>query len=150
MGYALETAETKLIRLAIKSSTGRRDLDLGKADTGPLTCAHIRDEEPRWKRYVSEKDRDYMRLPISRTWLPPIPLVGRKVDTICYCRREIARLNNEIDQDQREPQKYPLVDSAFVRFNNQEAAYMACRSLVRCAPLYMRSRYLEASPVDVK
>ena len=62
----------------------------------------------------------------------------------------MARLNNEIVQDQQEPKKYPLLTSAFIQFNNQEAVYMACQSLVRCVPLCFRSQYLEASPVDVK
>ena len=138
----LEAAETKLIRLAMKSSGGR---------TGRLTKAEIRGEEPLWKRYLGERDRDYMRLPVSNlTWMPSFPFVGRKVDTIHHCWQEMARLNNEIDQDQQEPDKYPLLTSAFIQFNTQQAAYMACQSLVRCAPLCFRSQYLEASPVDVK
>jgi hypothetical protein len=142
----LEAAETKLIRLAIKSSGGRTGHDLTKSEMGG--SAYVRDEAL-WKRYLSEKDRDYMRLPIS-TWMPSIPFVGEKVDTIHHCWQEMARLNNEIDQDQKEPDKYPLMTSAFIQFNTQEATYMACQSLVRCAPLCFRSQYLEASPADVK
>ncbi len=143
----LEAAETKLIRLAIKSAESRKE----KAEMGASSHAYVRSEEPLWNRYLGEKDRDCMRLPIfNLTWMPSIPFVGRKVDTINHCWQEMARLNNEIDQDQQEPEKYPLTTSAFIQFNTQEATYMASQSLVRCTPLCFRSQYLEASPVDVK
>jgi len=143
----LEAAETKLIRLAMKSAESRKE----KAEMGASSHAYVRSEEPLWKRYLGEKDRDCMRLPIfNLSWMPSIPFVGRKVDTINHCWQEMARLNNEIDQDQQEPEKYPLTTSAFIQFNTQEATYMACQSLVRCTPLCFRSQYLEASPVDVK
>ncbi|KAL9127040.1 MAG: hypothetical protein Q9217_004004 [Psora testacea] len=147
----LEAAETKLIRLAMKSSGGQKSHDLTKAEMGGSSYAYVQGEEPLWTRYLGEKDRDHMRLPIfNLTWMPSIPLVGKKVDTIYHCWQEMARLNDEIDQDQQEPEKYPLLTSAFIQFNNQEATYMACQSLVRCAPLCLQSQYLEASPVDVK
>ena len=143
--YALEAAETKLIRLAMKSSGCRTDNDTTRTEMGGLR------EKPLWTRYLAEKDRDHMRLPIfNLTWMPSMPFVGRKVDTIHHCWQEMARLNNEIDEDQQEPDKYPLKSSAFIQFNTQEATYMACQSLVRCSPLCFKSRYLEASPVDVK
>ncbi len=122
-----------------------------KAEMGGSSHAYVGNEEPLWKRYLGEKDRDYMRLPIfNLPWMPSIPFVGRKVDTLYHCWQEMARLNNEIDQDQREPERYPLMTSAFIQFNTQEATYMACQSIVRCTPLCFRSQYLEASPVDVK
>ena len=66
------------------------------------------DGEPVWKTYLTEKDRDTMRLPIfGWAWMPSLPLMGQKVDTIDHCRKELARLNVEIEQDQREPEKFP-------------------------------------------
>jgi len=82
--------------------------------------------------------------------MPSIPLVGRKVDTIHHCWQEMARLNDEIEQDQQEPESYPLTSFAFVQFNTQEGSYMACQSLVRCTSLSFRTHYIEASPVDIK
>ena len=147
----LEVAETKLMRLAMKSSEARSDHELTKAEEGNTSHPDVESKEPLWKRYLGKKDREYMRLPIfSQTWMPSIPFVESKVDTIDYCWQEMTRLNNEIDQDQREPEKYPLTSSAFIQFNTQEAAYMACQSLVHCAPLCLRSQYIEASPVDVR
>lgn len=106
--------------------------------------------EPMWKNYLTEKDRETMRLPIfGWSWMPSIPLLGRKVDTIYYCRREVARLNVEIEQDQQEPEKYPLMNSAFIQFNHQVAAHMACQSLSHHVPQHMCPRHIEVNPDDV-
>ncbi len=108
------------------------------------------DGEPAWKRYLREQDRETMRLPIfGWTWMPSLPLLGRKVDTIYYCRKELARLNVEIEQDQRDPQKFPLMNSAFVQFNHQVAAHMACQSVSHHMPNQMTPRMVEISPDDV-
>ncbi len=115
------------------------------ADYGPND-----DGEPAWKTYLSEKDRDTMRLPIfGWAWMPSLPLIGQKVDTIDYCRKELARLNVEIEQDQREPEKFPLLNSAFVQFNHQVAAHMACQAVSHHTPLHMAPRVVEISPDDV-
>lgn len=106
--------------------------------------------EPVWKKYLTEKDRPTHRLPIfGWKWMFALPLIGRKVDTIHYCRKEVARLNVEIEQDQTEPGKFPLMNSAFIQFNNQVAAHMACQSLNHHIPQQMAPRYLEVNPNDV-
>ena len=106
--------------------------------------------EPLWKRYLKPADRDTMRLPVfgveALSWLP---FVGKKVDTIDYCRTELARLNVEIEQDQREPEKYPLMNSAFIQFNHQVAAHMACQSVSHHIPMQMNPRAVEIAPNDV-
>ena len=108
------------------------------------------DGEPAWKMYVKPSDRDTMRLPIfGWSWMISLPLIGKKVDTIYYCRKEVARLNLEIEQDQREPEKYPLMNSAFVQFNHQVAAHMACQAVSHHIPNQMAPRLVEISPNDV-
>ena len=104
--------------------------------------------EPIWKKYVKEKDRPNMRLPVA-SWMFSLPLVGKKVDTISHCRRELARLNAEIEKDQSDPDKYPLMNSAFIQFNHQAAAHMACQSLSHHVPKNMAPRMVEVSPLDV-
>ena len=106
--------------------------------------------EPVWKKYLEEKDRETMRLPIfGWQWMPSLPLIGEKVDTIDYCRKEVARLNLEIEQDQQEPEKYPLMNSAFIQFNHQVAAHMACQAVSHHTPSQMAPRVVEISPDDV-
>ena len=108
------------------------------------------DGKPLWKAYVKEKDRDTMRLPIfGWQWMISLPLVGQKVDTINYCRKEVARLNLEIEEDQKEPERYPLMNSAFIQFNHQVAAHMACQAVSHHTPGQMAPRAVEISPDDV-
>lgn len=108
------------------------------------------DESAEWRKYIAEKDRDTMRLPIfGLNWLSWVPFVGKKVDTIYYCRKELARLNIEIEDDQKHPERFPLLNSAFVQFNHQVAAHMACQSISHHIPVQMTPRLVEIDPKDV-
>lgn len=108
------------------------------------------DGQPEWKNYLKESDRETIRLPIFKwDWMPSLPLVGTKVDTIYHCRKELARLNVEIEQDQTKPEKFPLMNSAFVQFNHQVAAHMACQAVSHHIPNQMTPRMVEISPDDV-
>lgn len=111
------------------------------------------EEEAKWKQYLTPGDRNTMRLPLfGLTWLPFMPswtFLGKKVDTIYYCRKEMARLNLEIEQDQSEPEKFPLMNSAFIQFNSQVAAHMACQSVSHHMPSHMAPRIVEIAPGDV-
>ncbi len=68
--------------------------------------------------YLKEKDRDHMYIPRHGcTWMPAIPLIGRRVDTIHHCLGELARMNKEIraelaelaelESSGKESSKYP-------------------------------------------
>ncbi|KKK13428.1 hypothetical protein ARAM_000888 [Aspergillus rambellii] len=106
--------------------------------------------EPAWKKYIRQKDRQTMRLPIfGISWMPSLWLIGKKVDTIDYCRQEVARLNLEIELDQQHPEKFPLMNSAFIQFNHQVAAHMACQAVSHHLPKQMAPRIVEISPDDV-
>lgn len=103
-----------------------------------------------WRHYLSDKDRDTMRLPIfGWSWMPSLPLIGEKVDIIRYCRKEVARLNVEIEDDQAHPERFPLMNSAFIQFNHQVAAHMACQTLSHHIPKHMAPRIVEIDPNDV-
>lgn len=108
------------------------------------------DDKAIWRRYIEEKDRDTYRLPIfGWSWMPSLPLIGKKVDTIYYCRKEVARLNVEIEDDQAHPERFPLMNSAFIQFNHQVAAHMACQSVSHHIPQQMAPRLVEIDPNDV-
>lgn len=107
-------------------------------------------EDTTWRKYIKEKDRETMRLPIfGWQWMFSLPLVGQKVDKIYYCRKEVARLNLEIEDDQAHPERYPLMNSAFVQFNHQVAAHMACQAVSHHLPKQMAPRLVEIAPDDV-
>lgn len=109
--------------------------------------------EAAWQKYIKPGDRDTMRLEIfGWMWMFRFPgwmFIGKKVDTIYYCRKEVARLNLEIETDQKEPEKYPLMNSAFIQFNHQVAAHMACQSAAHHLPQQMSPRIVEIAPDDV-
>ena len=144
--YTLEVAETKLIKRAMTSHGNPQGLELSNSRR-----TYDRSGEPVWKHHLAKKDRESMRRPIFKlNWMPSLPFVGEKVDTIDHYLQELARLNGEIDLDQRQAEKYPLMKSAFIQFNTQAATYMACQSLARCMPLSLKSYNLEASAEDIK
>jgi hypothetical protein len=106
--------------------------------------------EPMWMKYIKGKDRETIRLPIfGWSWMPALPFFGKKVDKIYHCRKELARLNLEIEIDQQHPERFPLMNSAFVQFNHQVAAHMACQSVSHHMPKQMTPRMVEISPDDV-
>ncbi|KAK5129465.1 hypothetical protein LTR08_003225 [Meristemomyces frigidus] len=108
------------------------------------------DEEPRWRHYIEPKNRETVRLPlVNQSWFPSIPFVGKKVDRIYFLRRELARLNFEIEADQADVEKFPFMNSAFIQFNHQVAAHMACQALSHHVPQQMAPRQVEISPDDV-
>ncbi|PBP28458.1 hypothetical protein BUE80_DR000563 [Diplocarpon rosae] len=105
-----------------------------------------------WERYLKEKDRPTHKNAKADWWpgfLTWIPFTGTKVDTIYWCRGELARLNLEIEMDQKNPERFPLMNSAFIQFNHQVAAHMACQSVTHHVPKHMAPRTVEISPRDV-
>ncbi|KAI1817822.1 DUF221-domain-containing protein [Poronia punctata] len=110
------------------------------------------DGKAEWEKWVKRSERPTHRLARfdwTPGWLPGLPLLNKKVDTIYWCRKELARLNNEIETDQANPERYPLMRSAFIQFNHQVAAHMACQSVIHHVPRHMAPRTVEISPNDV-
>ncbi|KAJ4421835.1 hypothetical protein N0V82_003534 [Gnomoniopsis sp. IMI 355080] len=107
---------------------------------------------PEWEKWIKPKDRPHHRLPLlefTPGWLPGLPFIHKKVDTIYWCRQELARLNVEIEEDQKNTDRFPLMTSAFIQFHNQSAAHMACQSVIHHVPKHMAPRVVEINPDDV-
>ncbi|KAK4178230.1 hypothetical protein QBC36DRAFT_109709 [Triangularia setosa] len=105
-----------------------------------------------WKKWLKPKDRPQHRVANfewTPAWLPGLPLINKKVDTIYWCREQLAQLNMEIEEDQQHPERYPVMNSAFIQFNHQVAAHMACQSVTHHVPKHMAPRMVEISPDDV-
>jgi calcium permeable stress-gated cation channel len=58
-------------------------------------------------------------------------------------------MNPYIARQQSCPELYEPMNSAFIQFNTQLAAHMACQSVTSHKPLYMTPRYIETAPEDV-
>ncbi|GAW18866.1 hypothetical protein ANO14919_083480 [Xylariales sp. No.14919] len=114
--------------------------------------AEDQDGTAEWEKWVKRSKRPTHRLANfewTPGWFPGLPLVNKKVDTIFWCRKELARLNHEIETDQENPGRYPLMRSAFIQFNHQVAAHMACQCVIHHVPKHMAPRLVEISPNDV-
>lgn len=149
-----KSQEKKKLTIPLKLHGSGKEGDKKAEDEYPTAFNEEFEEddygEPLWKKYVKDKDRPSMRLPIfGWLWMPSLPLIGKKVDSIYYCRKEVARLNVEIEQDQQESDKFPVMNSAFVQFNHQVAAHMACQAVSHHIPKQMAPRLVEISPDDV-
>lgn len=111
-----------------------------------------KEEHAEWEKWLKPSDRPHHRLPRfdwTPSWFPAFPFINKKVDTIYWCRAELARLNMEIEEDQQHPERYPVMKSAFIQFNNQVSAHMACQSVTHHVPKHMAPRMVEISPNDV-
>ena len=140
-------------KLLISIGLGSDDLpvlEYGKASHSGTDYEEERDKDAVWRQYLKPKHRPTHRLPRwgFPNWLAWLTF-GKKVDTIYWCRTELARLNLEIRMDQAHPERYPLMNSAFIQFNEQVSAHMACQSLMHHLPKQMTPRINEVSPRDV-
>ncbi|KFZ19288.1 hypothetical protein V501_00727 [Pseudogymnoascus sp. VKM F-4519 (FW-2642)] len=104
-----------------------------------------------WSKYIKKTDRSTHRIPrFGISFLPYIcPWINKKVDTIYWCREELARLNVEIEYDQDHSDNFPRANSAFIQFNQQIAAHMAVQVVSHHTPMYMAHRMVEVSPTDI-
>lgn len=98
-----------------------------------------------------------------------LPFMGEKVDTIEWCRREIAECNSELENGRGllrqeiavakntpegqarswKEMRYPPLSSAFILFHQQIAAHMAAQTLTHNQPYRMSDKYTEVAPADV-
>ncbi|KAL6249411.1 phosphate metabolism protein 7 [Rhinocladiella similis] len=138
----LETAETKLIKLAndarLKTMKGK-----SPAPERPTYDEEYGEESgSAAARWVRPKDRPTHRLK---------PLIGKKVDTINYCREEIGRLNPliEAEQDKYRSGESKARNAVFVEFWNQNQAQKAFQMVTHHQPLHMSPRVVGLSPEEI-
>lgn len=58
-------------------------------------------------------------------------------------------MNPAIARQQARPERFKAMNSAFIQFNTQLAAHMACQSVASHKPMYLAPRYIETAPEDV-
>lgn len=140
VAFKLEKAEVKLIKLAnkerVKTSKGAPEEHVHPpldAESGSVAS-----------RWVPQKKR-----PTHRTG--PLGLIGKKVDTIDWCRSELARLIPETEAAQAKylagnDKKIPAV---FIEFKSQAEAETAYQVLAHHNGLSMAPSYIGITPKDV-
>lgn len=140
----LEGAETKLVKMAVnnrlkaikKGTHHEEDADdtvngAENAESGSVAA-----------RWVQPKERPTHRLK---------PLIGKKVDTINWCRSELERLIPKIDalQATYRAGEGKFIGAVFVEFYTQADAQAAYQSLAHHVPLHMSPRFIGINPEEV-
>jgi len=141
----LEKAEVKLIKLvnkerqtALKKGTASPEdaskiLAPGDAESGSVAA-----------RWIPNKKRPSHRL-------GPLGLIGKKVDTINWCRQELARLIPETEAAQAKYRagNYKKIPSVFIEFRTQADAEGAAQILAHHQGLHMTPKYIGVRPNEI-
>lgn len=75
--------------------------------------------------------------------------IGKKVDTIEWCKVEIAKLNAAIEEGKQQLGERKPLGSAFVECNLQIGAHVLAQCVSYHEPLFMGDKYIEVSPKDM-
>ena len=139
----LEKAEIKLIRLANKARQAaiKKGASADDADKTVPLDAESGSIAARW---VPAKKR-----PTHRTG--PLGLVGKKVDTISWCRTELERLIPAVNKSQAEYHagSYKKIPGVFIEFRSQADAEGAAQILAHHEGLQMSPRVVGIRPSEV-
>lgn len=145
----LEGAETSLLKTAngkrLKEEKKRAKLAKkkgGDAAEAAADGAAAERGETYADRYVSPKDRPTHRLKF---------LIGKKVDTIDWCRAELQKLIPEVEamQAKHRAGDAKLLNSVFVEFETLVQAQEAFQSLTHHKALQMSPRFSGMTPTEV-
>jgi hypothetical protein len=135
--FKLEAAETKLIRAA--NAERLKSIESGSPGHEDVETAPTENTADRW---ITPKQRPTHRLKL---------LIGKKVDTINWCRSEIERLTPLIEAEQAKhlAGDAPKMKAAFVEFDNLSEAQAAYQSLTHHEVLCMAPRYTGMHPTEI-
>ncbi|KAI1776532.1 DUF221-domain-containing protein [Hypoxylon cercidicola] len=139
----LEKAEVKLLKLA--NAQRIKSLKKKKGGAEERTEAPVDAESGSLAaRWVPDKKRPTHRL-------GALGLVGKKVDTINWCRTELERLIPAVDTAQAEYRagNYKKINSAFIEFYHQADAESAFQVLAHHQALRMTPKYIGITPGEV-
>lgn len=138
----LETAETKLIKMA--NDAFRKSMKHGGRDEeNAMAHGDITGESGSAAgRWIKPKQRPTHKLK---------PLIGKKVDTINWCRSELARIIPEVEKEQNlhRSGNAPSANTVMVEFYNQTEAQAAYQMVAHHQPLHMTPRVIGFSPHEI-
>ncbi|KAI1342365.1 DUF221-domain-containing protein [Xylariaceae sp. FL0016] len=137
----LEKAEVKLLKLA---NAGRlKAIKKGAADERAVIPADA-EAGSLAARWVPPKKRPSHRLGF-------LGLIGKKVDTITWCRSELERLIPAVTEAQNAYRSgnYEKISSVFVEFYHQADAESAYQVLAHHQALQMSPKYIGVTPGEV-
>ncbi|KAK4494736.1 hypothetical protein PRZ48_014092 [Zasmidium cellare] len=135
----LEAAETKLVKTA---NANRLKAEKKNGGRSPSEEAAIGEGGSVADRYLKPKERPTHRLK---------PLIGKKVDTIDWCRGELKKLVPEVAVEQAKHRglQSKKLNSVFVEFETTALAQAAYQSLTHHQILQMAPRFIGMTPEEV-
>ncbi|MCJ1390911.1 hypothetical protein MMC18_003772 [Xylographa bjoerkii] len=144
VAFKLEGAETKLIKLANKARL--KSLKKGGAHHEETSLGNNADMDGESgsaaARWIQPKDRPTHRLK---------PIIGKKVDTINWCRAELERLIPLVEAEQAKHRAgdAKFVSSVFIEYYTQGEAQAAFQTTAHHLPLHMAPRFIGVNPNEV-
>jgi hypothetical protein len=87
--------------------------------------------------------------PISRKTQGLVAWFIKRAEPIAYYRNELRKVTKQVENDRMAPEKFTLLNSAFVTFDNPLAAHMVCQTVIHTKPGYMTPRTLPISAEDI-
>jgi hypothetical protein len=126
LAHLLELAETCYIRESIKGSIPESSLESNPHKEFVRVSLFSPDIQDPFARFRS---RDFDQIPLYR--------------------KKLREISEQVKNDQAAPEKFPLLHSAFVTFENPLAAHMVCQTIIHTKPGYMAPRTLLTSRDDV-
>lgn len=142
IAFKLEAAETKLIKMA--NDACRKSMKNGSGDVeGAIAQGDITGESgSAAARWIKPKQRPTHKLK---------PLIGKKVDTINWCRSELQRMIPDVEREQNlhRSGNAPASNTVMVEFYNQTEAQAAYQMVAHHQPLHMAPRVIGFSPEEV-
>ena len=139
----LEAAETKLVKTAVKArAKAMKKGTHHEENTGDVANGVDGESGSMAARWVQPKQRPTHRLKF---------LIGKKVDTINWCRAELERLVPKVNamQEKFRRGEGTFIGSVFVEYYTQTEAQAAYQSLAHHQPLHMSPRFIGINPEEV-
>ncbi|KAI1105835.1 DUF221-domain-containing protein [Jackrogersella minutella] len=144
LAMKLEKAEVNLIKLANENRIKAMKKNKGGANEMVEDAPTDAESGSLAARWVPDKKRPTHRLGL-------LGLVGKKVDTINWCRTELERIIPAVETAQTEYRagNYKKLPSVFIEFNTQADAESAFQVLAHHQALRMTPKYIGITPGEV-
>lgn len=139
----LEGAETKLVKMSNQARLKAIKKGTHDGSENEAAVGNVGDESGSMAaKWLQPKQRPTHRLKF---------LVGKKVDTINWCRSELERLIPKIEARQASYRagEGKFIGACFVEYYTQTEAQAAYQSLAHHQPLHMSPRFIGINPEEV-
>ena len=148
------------LRASNHEEDGEADTEQNEQCISTAYNADCHDEAQLWRRYLVHSNASHISLTRGKggSWKPASSFKywasgeTKKVPKVAWLRAEIARLTIRIEEcllNLDDEARYKKQNSAFIQFDRQMSAHMACSLVSHNKAGQMSPRYLEVSPHEI-